>query len=195
MCKWLSKSFFFTSRETQKQALSYSIIVFSRGCQPHLPLSAALFPSQKGFTCLLLVSPRAPTSPKKRQRSRNSISFVLENSAWTCDCDTHDIMALELVPDPHAFFYSFYFTSYALGECFTSLHVFSFFFFTDTLRWIISLTFWMWLKLLRRSVFQHTEGRIKGDCIYVCVCVHGKEKERGKKTRTEIACLCVWLGL
>lgn len=86
---------------------------------------AALFPSQSRFTCILLVSPCAPTSTQQRQRSRNSISFVLESSAWTCDCAIRDIMALELVPYPHAFFSpnSFYFTWYSAGKWITSLHL------------------------------------------------------------------------
>lgn len=36
-------------------------------------------------------------------------------------------MAPALVPDPHAFFYRFYFTSHTVGECITSFHVFSFY--------------------------------------------------------------------
>lgn len=47
------------------QPRSYSIIVFSRGCRPHLPLSAALFLSQRGFSCLLPISHRAHTSPNE----------------------------------------------------------------------------------------------------------------------------------
>lgn len=105
LCGWLSNSpSFLSSREMQKQPRSYNTIVYSRGCQPHLPLSGALFPSQSRFTCILLVSPCALTSTQQRQRSRNSISFVLESSAWTCDCAIRDIMAPELVPYPHAFF-------------------------------------------------------------------------------------------
>lgn len=168
MWKWLSKSFFFTSRELQKQPLSYIMIVFSGGCQPHLPLSASLFPSQEGFTCFLLVSPCAPTSPKGKGR-KAGIPLAL---FWkTCDCATHDIMALELVPYPHAFIYGFYFTSHTVGECNTSFRVFSS---SDTLCCIKSLTLWIRLKLLCCSVWSMQKDKGKKrmcECARIHVCM------------------------
>lgn len=65
---------------------------------------------------------------KERHRSRNSISFVLQGSMWTCDCATHGIMVPEQVP----FFHSFYFTSWAVGECITSSNIFFFFLYSNT---------------------------------------------------------------
>lgn len=85
---WLTKSFFFTLRKRQRQLRSYNI-VFSRDCQPHLPFVFCFcFLAKQNSHASSLFLPVLWLLPSKSQRSRDSISFVLSKSAWTCDCGT-----------------------------------------------------------------------------------------------------------
>lgn len=75
------------------QPRSYSIIVFSRGCQPHLPLSAALFLSQRGFSCLLPISHRAHTSPNETAKEAGIPLALFSKSRCELLTVVHDITA------------------------------------------------------------------------------------------------------
>lgn len=93
--KWLTKSFlhYFFERDAEAASVLQWNSLLQRLSAPASFVCRFVSQPKRIHMPSPCFSPCPISSKGKRQRSWNSISFVLENSVWTCACATHDIMA------------------------------------------------------------------------------------------------------